>query len=358
MVDESPGRPTKRDLGADAQAAAMRTRRDQFLELFDFSSGRGLEIGPLDAGIADPAGADVRFVDVFDTAGLRAHYAGDPNVILELIPEIDFALIQDGSARPLAEAVKPGAPYDWVIASHVIEHVPDMIGWLEQIADVTVDGGALILAVPDRRYCFDRHRPPTTTGQALEAYENGATRPGVRAVYDFCRSAVTVDTRALWQGARPPGRDAAMYDPAGVAAALERVRAGEYVDSHVWTFTPESFLTQVVELRELGLSPWHVETLRAPSHALEFHAVLRKVPAGQSPSALGFEEPAPTSDMPDWLYDEWVTADRLRKAEAELRKLRRRNDRLKRRISQLEKSTSYRLGSRLVAPFARLRGRR
>src|SRR6185436_9508930 len=104
--------------------------------------------------------ADVRYVDVLDRDGLVAHYADD-GVDTDRIPEIDFPLIQpDGRTLGLAEAAAPGAPYDWVVASHVVEHVPDLIGWLADLAELTADGAALVLVVPDRRYTFDALRPP------------------------------------------------------------------------------------------------------------------------------------------------------------------------------------------------------
>lgn len=350
-------RSTKRALGAEAQVETIRARSGHFLSLFDFSQGRGLEIGPLDSGIADPERHDVRYLDVFDTAGIRAHYADDPGVIPELIPEIDYCLIDGDTTRTLSEAVRPGAPYDWVIASHVIEHVPDFIGWLEQIAAVTKDGGALVLAVPDRRYCFDLHRPPTTTGQALEAHEAGHARPTVRAVYDFCRSAVTVDTEALWAGQRPPGREAAMYDEAGIRAALDRVRAGEYVDCHVWTFTPRSFLAQIAEIRAFGACDWYVERLDAPKNSVEFHAVLRKLPSGPERDLVHFSEPGVQSALPDWLEDEWLARERIRALEAKVRDLRLRNRRLRRRLNTLESSARLRVGKAMVAPLGAVRRR-
>jgi len=356
MARETGSKPTtKRDLGADQHRAAMANRRRHFLGLHDFGAGHGLEIGPLDAAISDPQVHDVSYLDVYDADGVRAHYADDPNVILELIPDIDFALIDGGKIRPLAEAAQPGAPYDWVIASHVIEHVPDFIGWLQQVAAVTVDDGALVLVVPDRRYCFDRHRPPTTTGQALAAHEAGDTHPGIRAVYDFLSSAVTVDTRALWSGARPPGRAAATHDRAEVDAALARVRAGEYVDAHVWTFTPQWFLAQIKELRELGLCDWYVETLVEPTNSLEFHAVLRRLPRHADPAAVGFDEPALESDLPDWLHDEWVLADQVRVLREKVRVLRARNRRLRARLDSIEGSARMRIGGAVVDPVVRVR---
>jgi hypothetical protein len=335
----------------------MAARRTHFLSLFDFSVGHGLEIGPLDAGIADAGKDDVSYVDVFDTEGLREHYAADGNVILEMIPEIDFPLIEGGVTRTLEEAAGPKSPYDWVIASHVIEHVPDVIGWLREIAALTVDGGALVLAVPDRRYCFDRLRPPTTIGQALEAHERGDRRPSTRAIYDHFSSYVPVDTQALWRGDRPPARAPLSERLSELNRHVERGRAGEYVDCHVWTFTPDSFVQQLVELRSLGLSEWYVQTLLPVSQGLEFHVVLRRVPVGKHPEDFGFSEPEVELDLPDWLNDEWATRRQARVLEKRVARLRRTNRRLRSRVEALESSTRMRLGTALVRPVAALRRR-
>lgn len=344
---------SRRERGVAAHCEARRARRAQFLSLHDFTLGRGLEIGPLDSSIADPEADDVRFTDVFDTEGIREHYAADPNVILELIPEVDFPLYQDGRIRSLVEAAAGGGPYDWVIASHVIEHVPDLIGWLGELAELTLDGGALVLAVPDRRYCFDRHRPPTTTGQVIEAHEDGHVRPGIRAVYDSFTAAVTVNTTALWRGKPPPGREARMHTRPAVDNVLERARAGEYVDCHVWTFTPEDFLDQVAELRGLGLCDWYVETIVPVIGGLEFHAVLRRLPRERSNAPV--VEPETASDMPGWLHQEWVAQEELLQLRKKVARLRRRNRALSDKLEAVEGSRRMRIGSAVVAPVAAIR---
>lgn len=310
-----PAPPTKRQLGVAAHLIGLASRRALFAGLHDLASGRGLEIGPLDSGLADPELHDVRYVDVRDRAGTQATYADDPNVILDLIPEIDFPLYDEhGDVRTLAEAAAPGAPYDWTIASHVIEHVPDLIGWLAQIAELTRDGGALVLAVPDRRYCFDRHRVPTTTGEALTAYEERRVKPNTRAIYDCYASQVPADTVALWNGDRPAGRGARYNSPQRAMELVEKGRH-EYVDAHVWTFTPQAFLEQVKDFRALGLCAWYVDKLIAPEPSIEFFAVLRRIPRGADPTTFGFVEPELDSDLPDWLDHEW----RLRAEVIELR---------------------------------------
>ncbi len=352
--EEASTPTTKRDLGVEAQRAAMKDRRELFLALHDFRYGRGLEIGPLDAAISDPAEDDVRYVDVFDTAGTRDHYAHDANVLLELVPHVHFPLHQDGRIRTLAEAAAPDAPYDWVIASHVIEHVPDLVGWLEQIAQLTADGARLLLAVPDRRYCFDRHRPPTTLGQVLTAYEERHVVPSVRAVYDFFSTAANVDTRALWKGKRPGGREARIHDLGYTMAQVERARAGQYVDCHVWTLTPQSLLEQIKELRALGLCQWYVETLQERPGTVEFLAVLRRLP--RDGEGADVPEPELASDLPDWLEDEYRARDKVRELRGRLKELRARNERLRRRLRAAERSPAPRRAWLRRAVVARARG--
>lgn len=355
--ESTPPPGSKRAGKREDWLAHIANRRAHFLTHVDLSQGRGLEIGPLDAGIADPEVHDVRYVDVFDTAGIQEHYADDPNVLLDLIPEVHYPLLHEGRMRPLTEAAAPGAPYDWVIGSHVVEHVPDLIGWLADIAELTVDGGALLLAVPDRRYCFDRHRPPTTTGMALEAHEEGRERPSVRAIYDFFHDVVAADTAALWAGKRPSGRSGRVHDLGHVNAKLAEERAGQYVDCHVWTFTPDSFLEQIKDLRALGLSPWYVESSELPRGELEFHVVLRRLPRGVDVTTAEVDEPDLASDLPDWLDAEWSSADEARRMRRQLRRARQENDRLRKEVAAVRGSTRMRVGDALVGPAAKVRDR-
>ena len=180
-------------------------RQRQFWDLHDFSQGHGLEIGPLHRPVLGHEDARVQYVDVFSADHLREFYQTHPLIITENIPELDFVLLQDGMVRRLPEATAANAPYDWIVASHVIEHVPDLIDWLAQVGEITCDGGVLVLAVPDRRFTFDLHRSLTTIGQILQAHELGDDRPSTRAVFDHFRSHVTVSAAHLWAEGRPPG---------------------------------------------------------------------------------------------------------------------------------------------------------
>jgi SAM-dependent methyltransferase len=296
-ANPGPGDLYRRGMASPAteQPAEMNARQRLIWELFDFSTGRGLEIGPLHATVVPRERADVRYVDVFDRDQLVAQYEDNPGVPCELIPEIDYPLLDGDRVRSIPEAVGEDAAFDWVMASHVIEHVPDVIGWLDQIAQVMADGGHLVLAVPDRRYCFDLHRPGSSLGQMLQANELGDTVPSVRAVYDYFRGHTSVKAPVIW-GHDPPGYDDRIYPLETVLSQVERARRGEYVDSHVWTFTPGSFLEQMVELRLIGRSQWKVASLvPTKRNQLEFYAVLERLPRGAGAEAADVpaEGPAP-----------------------------------------------------------------
>jgi hypothetical protein len=304
----------------------MDPRRRSYWDLFDFgASGNGLEIGPLHRPMVRRDEARVSYVDVMDRERLMDHYANDSVVMAGGIPEIDYFLIQrDGRTLTLVEAAKEGAPFDWVMASHVIEHVPDVIGWLAQVAEITVDGGALVLAVPDRRYCFDVHRPPTTVGQMIAAHEAGAQRPSPSSVYDYFASSVAVDARMLWRG-EYPGFDKRIHSLQEARHHVERTLAGEYVDCHVWLFTPASFTRQMHELRTTGLSDWVIETITdTPRNDLEFQVVMRRLPREADKTSALPGEVVPEGDLPDWLAESLASAG--------IKRLERRIERLEQRL--------------------------
>ena len=65
---------------SDVAERKLGRRQALMWEKYDFSRGRGLEIGPLHQTIAPREYADVRYLDVFDRDQLIANYADEPDV--------------------------------------------------------------------------------------------------------------------------------------------------------------------------------------------------------------------------------------------------------------------------------------
>ncbi len=343
-------------------------RRARFAEFFDFGTGHGLEIGPLAKPIAVRPDADVSYVDITDRDGLVAHYGDDPDVDTDAIPELDFWLTQQHGIVTIDDACAAGAPFDWVVASHVIEHVPDVIGWLQQIAAVTGDGGTLVLAIPDRRYCFDVHRPPTTVGQALEAHERGDRSPQTRAVFDYFHQVVTISAADAWEG-RIPGPEARIHSLDAAVAFAGRAREGEYVDSHVWLFTPSEFVAFVDDLGRLGLVDFAVErVVPTRRNELEYYALLTRIPRDIDTVSTAAQRERLHEEALVSLLDEELPAGPLRDLEAatariarlerRLARTTRQRDRARARVRRLTGSTRWRAGGVVTAAYLRDRLRR
>ncbi|HVF16193.1 MAG TPA: class I SAM-dependent methyltransferase, partial [Steroidobacteraceae bacterium] len=170
-------------------------RRDILLRHLRIESQVGLEIGALCNPLVSKSESNgkVVYVDHATREQLRAHYRNDPNVNLDNIVETDLVW----GSQKLPELVADQR-FDYVIASHVIEHVPNMIGWLRDIATVLHDEGKLSLAIPDKRYTFDLKRELTTLGTLIEYHLQDRRRPSTRDVFDHKSLACPVDLVRIW----------------------------------------------------------------------------------------------------------------------------------------------------------------
>ena len=61
---------------------------------------------------------------------------------------------------------------DFIIASHVLEHLPSPLQALKSWYEALRRGGTLLLKVPDKRFTFDRKRRRTSLQHLIEEFEN------------------------------------------------------------------------------------------------------------------------------------------------------------------------------------------
>ena len=67
--------------------------------------------------------------------------------------------------------------HDFVIINHVLEHLFDPIYAVRECFRVLKKKGRLIIAVPDMRYTFDKHRPLTTTKDIYQRIKRYPKKP-------------------------------------------------------------------------------------------------------------------------------------------------------------------------------------
>lgn len=233
-------------------------RRDMILAGLDMAGLTGIEIGALDRPLVRPGDGPVLYVDHADTPTLRQKYAGDPGVNMDTLVEVDAVwgertLLEALQART---AIHPGTPLqvDYVIASHVVEHVPDLVGWLSEIHEVLTPTGQLRLAVPDRRFTFDCLREDARLADVLVAHLSGARRPNPHAILDSqLNAALGADFVKLWREDRSAGAPVPQFDWDHTIGVARDAIAGAYHDAHCWAVTPYSMADIFVSLAEHDL---------------------------------------------------------------------------------------------------------
>jgi predicted SAM-dependent methyltransferase len=234
--------------------------------------GYGLEIGPSHNPIAPKAkGWKVHTVDHDTQENLRKKYANH-NVNVAAIEPVDF-VIQSGT---LGSTINATAKYDWIIASHVFEHLPNPIQFLVDCAMLLKNDGILSLAIPDKQRCFDIFRPTTSVGQMVDAFKQERTRPTYGQILDHHYFAAHRNGSIAWDE-NALGSIKMCHDISDVLAILDIEKIGDpqYRDVHCWTFTPSSFKTLYLALTSLALIQFKI-SLISETRGFEFFVSLRK----------------------------------------------------------------------------------
>lgn len=212
-------------------------------------NGFGLEIGPSHNPIAPRGkGFNVQILDHMSSAELKEKYR-DHNVNLDNIEEVDYVW----NGQPLPELIGKTACYDYIIASHVIEHVPDLISFLQQCETLLKPDGILSLVIPDKRYCFDYFDPVTSTGEVLDAWASNRKRPSPGKVFDHIANAAKRAGDIAWND-KANGLIELVHELQDAKNLwLHASNHLDYIDVHCWRFVPASFRLIVNDLQFLKL---------------------------------------------------------------------------------------------------------
>lgn len=144
-----------------------------------YIKGEGIEIGALHLPLlVKNKDAVVKYVDRMGEKELRSQY---PELNDKPLVPVDY--IADGE---LLETIKDNSQ-DFVIANHFIEHCQNTILTIKNMLRVVKPGGIIFLAVPDKRYTFDKSRAVTTLSHLIEDYETGPAHGKEQHFYEWAK---------------------------------------------------------------------------------------------------------------------------------------------------------------------------
>lgn len=263
----------KEDNGPDLLTSRDR-RRHRLLRGLNIQDSVGVEIGPLCWPLVRRSdGGSIIYVDHADTPHLQQKYQNDPHVDVNEIVDVDAVW----GRNSLHQAIG-GRYVDYVIASHVVEHVPDLVTWLRELGAVLKPTGEVRLAVPDRRFTFDYFRRESGLPEVLASYIERARVPQPYSILDYALNAAEVNGLDAWQKRldvtscrRHHTWEGALY------LARDSFENGTYIDVHCWVFTPRSFARLIGELCRINLLDFACESFcDTAKNEIEFSVVLRR----------------------------------------------------------------------------------
>lgn len=235
--------------------------------------GTGIEYGPLHRTIVPKSDCRVRYVDYADRKALVEHYKNDRNVDVNLIPEID--IVTDG--RLISNFIEPDT-LDFVVASHVLEHVPDFIGWLESNLAALKPGGRIAIAFPDKRYCFDMKRRSSTLSDIVAAHIEKRTRPTFSQICDHFFNVVKTTPREAWEGRITFQNAEYIYPRQQVMNMLKATHGKDkYTDCHCWILADNECMERLEQVKEFSSLKYEIISFYPTArNTTEFYFTLEK----------------------------------------------------------------------------------
>lgn len=229
--------------------------------------GLGLEIGPSWRPLLPKAGGyNVRVADHLDQAGLIAKYDGvRPTKAIE---PVDYVL----TGPRLTDSID--AQFDWIVGSHVLEHTVCLITFLRDAEALLRPGGVVSLAVPDRRFCFDRFRERTGLGRVIDVFHGTSTVHTEGSVVEAYLNKVAKGGSISWD-ADKHGRFRPLHTLEESREMGALAAGGEYVDVHEWVFTPNHLRLMLSDLHALGFIGLR-ELAYHPTVGSEFYLALSR----------------------------------------------------------------------------------
>ena len=229
-----------------------------------------LEVGPLDCPTYTKKEANVRYLDWYTSDELKERASRDSRRNIAKIDNVDYVV----KAKRFSDHIPE--KFDLFIANHVIEHIPDIIAWLQEIENILSPGGFVFLSIPDRRYTFDYLRRETTITDLLRCYDLDLYKPDVWQIFDamyYHRNIVRKDLDSGTYKEKLQLKSKTVSETLSIAKRREK----SYVSLHCSVFSFTGFASLYRDIEEAKLIGLKIVAINdVLPNAQEFHVLLQK----------------------------------------------------------------------------------
>jgi SAM-dependent methyltransferase len=225
--------------------------------------GSGIEVGPGHSPLVESnSWLAVRYLDRWE-----------PDRNAELFPELEGAtfpkpdLVVDLNRDALG--VVPSESEDFIVCSHVLEHLANPLRAIDDFHRVLRPGGTLLILLPDRRRTFDKDRRPTQLEHIIADFKAGEIEVDDEHIIEYLTNT----------GSDPEALHAIATDPQTRASILD-LKRDRSIHVHCWTM--EEFVPIIGYAIEALHNRWvfvdGLLTEEQGAESIEFGLVLSRSP--------------------------------------------------------------------------------
>lgn len=240
-------------------------------------SDRILEFGPLNWPMVKKSDyPNAYYADIRNSNDIKKLYTGNDylestgiHIDIDTIVDIDYVV-----KGTYEDSFKDVEKFDVIVLSHVIEHIPDIVNFFQEVTSLLRKNGKLVIIYPDARYCFDHFRNGTTFVDAYNTYIE--KRMNYNAVFDFANNVVHENNPKYFWNDESQNDILPITDFNKTIQAYENAKNDKLPDDiHFWPFADYQFVKFLYDLDRAGLSSFEIsEFYGTQENTQEFMAIL------------------------------------------------------------------------------------
>lgn len=240
---------------------------------------RILEFGPLDRPLVTRTDyPDAFFADIRSTEEIKNMYKANEylestgiSIPIDKIVDIDYVVTKSYTETFGGEKRK----FDVLYLSHVIEHMPDIIGFFKDVKNILAKNGKIVIIYPDARYCFDHFRNGTTFIDAYEEHILPKSR-FASMVFDFTYNVVAENDASIYWSGKSVYRKMPKNTFMNAINHYNDAKKGQTPDDmHFWPFSDYQFVKFLYDLERAGMNDYVITDFhQTQNNTQEFFIVL------------------------------------------------------------------------------------